>query len=447
MGQPPKIKMPLSKIPIVRRLGIPYTPRPDERPFLARVQVEKKDDVEVRVAVLGSRESDRFFGIPLARRGIQPVWLEVSNQTEGPLFFDRVRLDPNYYPPREAALVSHFAIGRRLAGYGMLAWVFLPLIILLPLKLIGARRANRRMDEYFCSHSFPLGPVGSKETASGFVFASLDDGMKIVSVHLLSPVMTHRFVFSVPVPGIVVDYERRPFAELHPPDSLIDCDEPTLRERLESEPRATTNRSATREGDPANLVVVGDFATLLSAFGARWDETETISLATSWKTAKAFLFGSQYRYSPVSPLFLYNRSQDFALQRARHTINERLHLRLWLTTMRFEGKSVWVGQISRDIGVRFTPRTWNLTTHRIDPDVDEARDYVVADLLESGHLDRMGYVGGVGNSQPNAPRRNLTGDTYETDGNRAVLILAPTKTIPKFLGWHLDPQTANAPAD
>ena len=28
--------------------------------------------------------------------------------------------------------------------------------------------------------------------------------------------------------------------------------------------------------------------------------------------------------------------------------------------------------MSRDIGVRFTWRTWNLTTHRIDPDVDEA---------------------------------------------------------------------------
>jgi LssY C-terminus len=34
--------------------------------------------------------------------------------------------------------------------------------------------------------------------------------------------------------------------------------------------------------------------------------------------------------------------------------------------MRFEGKPVWVGQVSRDIGVRFTLATWNLVTHRID---------------------------------------------------------------------------------
>jgi len=138
--------MPLSRIPIVRWFGVSYAPRPDERPFLKRAQVERKNDVEVKVAVLGSRESDRFFGVPLARRGIQPVWLEVSNQTDAPVFFDRVRLDPNYFPPREAALVCHFAVGKRLAGYGLLAWVFLPLLIFLPVKFFGARRANRRMD-------------------------------------------------------------------------------------------------------------------------------------------------------------------------------------------------------------------------------------------------------------------------------------------------------------
>ena len=36
--------------------------------------------------------------------------------------------------------------------------------------------------------------------------------------------------------------------------------------------------------------------------------------------------------------------------------------------MRFEGKRVWIGQISRDIGVRFTTKT--ITTHKIDADVD-----------------------------------------------------------------------------
>lgn len=96
-----------------------------------------------------------------------------------------------------------------------------------------------------------------------------------------------------------------------------------------------------------------------------------------------------------------------------------MHLRLWLTTLHFAGKPVWIGQISRDIGVRFTYKTWNLTTHRIDPDVDESRDYVVEDLMEAERIDAVGYVDGVGECGRAAPRRNLTGDPYFTDGRHS----------------------------
>src|SRR4029077_5126702 len=135
-----------------------------------------------------------------------------------------------------------------------------------------------------------------------------------------------------------------------------------------------------------------------------------------------------YRYSPVSSLYVDGRSQDFALQKARQTINERLHLRLWITSLRYQGKPVWIGQISRDIGVRFTPKTWNLTTHRIDPNVDDARDYLLDDLLEAGRASQVGYVAGVGVAARTDPNRNLTGDPYFTDGLRAVAILAETRT-------------------
>ena len=108
-------------------------------------------------------------------------------------------------------------------------------------------------------------------------------------------------------------------------------------------PATTTNRAGTRTGDPVNLVVIGEFATLLSVMSARCDESETVTVATCWKTATAFLLGSQYRDSPVSPLYLFGRSQDVALQRSRRSINERLHLRLWLTLLPFHGQRecVW----------------------------------------------------------------------------------------------------------
>lgn len=416
-------------------LFVSYEPHSEDQSFMDRAQVQTKNDVSVKVAVMSGEESKRYFGRALSRKGIQPVYIEVTNNGKGPLFFDCAHLDPNYYPPLEAAMLSHFLNLKRLViSFGILAIFFLPLLLILPSKKLSSLKANRRMDEFFCSQTFQRGFINESQAVKGFVFCSLDDGTKICNIKLLAPDKTHDFTFSVPVPGIAVDYEgKSDFLTLFPPSSLVPCDLPTLRKKLENEPRATTNAKGTREGDPANLVVIGDFKTLLTAFGSQWDETEVISLDTCIKTAKSFVFGSAYRSSPVSALYMFGRAQDFALQRARGTISERLHLRLWMTPLRFEDKPVWLGQISRDIGVKFA-KTWNLTTHKVDPNVDEARDYLISNLLESGYLDRAGLVGGVGISTEEDPRKNLGNDPYVTDGKRAVVILSPTKTKAKLLG-------------
>ena len=137
----------------------------------------------------------------------------------------------------------------------------------------------------------------------------------------------------------------------------------------------------------------------------------------------------------VSALYLFGRSQDVALQRSRRSINERLHLRLWLTPLLFHDKPVWLGQVSRDIGVRFTTKTWNLTTHRVDPDVDEARDYVIEDLLKAERIEAAGYVEAGPGCDSEHPRRNLTGDPYFTDGKRTVILLSEARTTPRFVAW------------
>ena len=79
--------------------------------------------------------------------------------------------------------------------------------------------------------------------------------------------------------------------------------------------------------------------------------------------------------------------------------------------------------------------TWNLTTHRIDPDVDEARDYVVEDLLRPSGWKWRGYVNGIGVCDATLPRRNLTGDPYFTDGKRAAVVVSPARTQPRFVAW------------
>ena len=419
-----------------RLVGVPYNPHPEEQSFIDRAEIQHDEELSVSVSVLDDRESERFFGVPLARRGIQPVWLRIKNDGEHSYRLHLVSLDPNYYSPLEAAYVCHFAIGRRVVEIGLLAWVFLPLLVaLLPFKYFGARNANRRMNAYFQQHGIGWGLIGPGKELSGFAFTSLDEGKKEVVVRLLGTSRSKQFSYSIPVPGLRVDRGNKRFEELYRSDDTIECDEIELRERLERLPRSTTNKRGTVEGDPLNLVAIGDFNTLLNGFAARWDETETINPGSCWRTLKAFLFGTSYRYSPVSPLYLSGRSQDFALQRARRTINERLHLRFWITPLRFERKPVWIGQISRDIGVRFTLKTWNLTTHKIDPDVDDARDYALGDLMDVGRVSKLGYVAGVEAADREAPRRNLTGDPYFTDGLRAVIVLSETQTNPTFLDW------------
>jgi len=66
--------------------------------------------------------------------------------------------------------------------------------------------------------------------------------------------------------------------------------------------------------------------------------------------------------------------------------------------------------------------TPTLTTHKIDPDVDEARSALAQDLAYSQNLARIGYVKGVGAAPKSAPRGNLTTDPYYTDGLRGVLV-------------------------
>ena len=142
------------------------------------------------------------------------------------------------------------------------------------------------------------------------------------------------------------------------------------------------------------------------------------------------------------------RREDFAIQKARSTINERIHARFWLTPYTFESRRIWVGQVSRDIGVRLTDQTWNLTTHKIAPDLDFDRSYLLQDLLMSGLVEGYGFVQGVHAAPTISPRTNLTGDPYYTDGLRAIVFLSDETILPqdiKRLPWET-PQALSAVA-
>jgi len=388
----------------------------DSIPFKERAQTQERNRIRVTTAVLGRDEAKRAFGVDLAKKQIQPVWLEIENTSDRPYALLFTATDPNYFSAHEASYSSHS--------------------FLRPFT-------NRKIDDHFFMHEMEAS-VLPHSTKSGFLFTNLKLGTKEVRVRLFGPGRTETFAFYVQVPGFRPDYDEVDWEALAAQEFIDYEDEAEFRQALRDLPCCTTRKDGSGEGDPLNLIIIGSAEEVGNALiRAGWDETETLTWGSGWRTFKAF-FGGSYKYSPMSALYLYGRSQDAGYQKARETIHQRNHLRLWGSPLKFRGQHVWVGTITRDIGVYFTPRSWNLTTHAIDPYVDEARTYIGEDFANAQAVQRLGYVSGVGAATREEPHRNLMMARWWTDGLR-VVIEVPEEPTPleeiDFFYWDWDTRT------
>jgi hypothetical protein len=345
-------------------------------------------------------------------------------------------MDPNYYSAEEAAYMARFKQSKLFFESGLLSVLFLPAVLLIPINFFVVRRANKRMTSLFNENSLPATTVMPKTKESGFVFASVDQGTKHVKVDLIGNETREIFDFAIPVPGIKPDYTTEDFRNRYPKETLVEYTGKDFPKYLEQLPCCTTNKKGTQTGDPLNLVVIGEFEDLITIFGfSSWDETSALTPASGFSMFKAFLTGENDRYSPISPLYYRGHPQDIAFQKTRNSINQRLHFRLWYTPVRYNGKPVWVGAISRDIGVKFTFTTWYLTTHKIDPNLDDSRDYLFAELIDMEKISKYGFVENIALKQPGHKNENLTGDPYFTDNQRIVLKLSIEDTSFAPFSW------------
>jgi len=372
-----------------------FQPTPiEEVPFRDRSETQTIGTVRVTAAVPSAAESRALFATNLYQKGIQPIWLQIENLGNEQLTFLQVGTDSGYFTPLDSA--------------GLLTRK-------------SSKTKSQQINNFFFDKS--MNPyVEPGETRSGFLFSRLDEGTKSFNVDIIEGQRGLRqFTFFIPVPGLRIDHQNVDWESLYSADEVREYEPDELAEILSNTtPCCVLDKEGKDKGDPLNLVIVGDIDDVYYAFlRAGWDETETIYGASLLKTATSFFSGGEYRYSPVSGLYVFGRKQDVAFQKARSNIHERNHLRLWITPYLLDGESVWIGQISRDIGVRFTWRT--ITTHKIDPDVDETREFLLENLAYSQSLAKFAYVGGVGAAPIEAPRGNLTGDPYFTDGYRLVM--------------------------
>lgn len=372
---------------------VAFKPNPELESFRERAQTQTQDNVTVTTAVLNHAETTELFGVDLSLNLIQPVWVEIKNKDDHPYWLVSSAMDPDYFSPHEVAYSQ---------------------------RIPFQRSYNDKIEKYFESVSF-TNPIPENKTRSGFIFVNLDEDEKEIDIDLISKKETKFFDFYFELTGVRAASLREVEAA-HPKATSKDLTEEELRQTLRNMPCCTTSEDGSKNGDPLNLVIIGDSSELFPPFVRRgWHYAEESYLGSIWKTINSFIFGKHYRYSPVSSLFFAGRKQDIALQKARGTIHQRNHLRLWLTDFTYNGKEIWIGQISRDIGVRFTLHTPTFTTHKIDTDIDEARTAFIEDMLFSQGVTKMGFVGGVGEKTPGSPGKNLTGDIYYTDGLRVVL--------------------------
>jgi hypothetical protein len=391
----PALKLGIAALAWMLAIGCATYRPPADYPqdFRARAETQKQGGVRVSAALLTEDEARQAFAANVLASEIQPIWLEIDNRDDDEYVLMLTSVDPDYFSPSEAAA--------RTRG-------------------LGERRAAEKM-EYFLEQHVPIIlPPGSK--SAGFVYANFDPGAKAFAVDLLGEKDNRSFEFVIPVPGFKADFMVVEPESHYEGQEIRNLDLAELRAYLESLPCCVLGGDRKTDGDPMNLVIVGTGDQVLATLAKRrWDLTETITTGTSLRTAMSSVFGRRYRTSPVSPLYVFDRPQDAALQKARQTVDERNHLRLWLAPVTHEGAPVWVGQISRDIGVKLSSKT--IVTHKVDPVVDEARVYLIFDLLGSGYVKRAGFVKGVGYTRPSEPKYNYTLDPYFTDGLRAVIML------------------------
>ncbi len=383
-----------------------FRPLPiDQVSFRDRAQSQAKNKIRVTAAVLSDEESQAVFDLPLYKQGIQPVWLEIKNNTEQSVWFAPVGLDPDYFAPLEVAYIN---------------------------RVMFSGEINKKMNEYFHAHAM-RNQIPPGTMISGFVFTHLDMGTKAFNVDVIGEDSALRtFTFFIPVPGLRLSHQEIDWESLYKEKELLRLeDEESLRKALETLPCCSTDKDGKQKGDPLNIVFVSTGEDLhLVLIRSGWNETAKIDTGAASEATRSTRYAGADRYAPVIPFFLYGRPQDAAFRKTRETGNEQNQIRLWLSPILFKGLPVWVGQISRDIKVRFR--------FKLEPLVDEARTYIFQDVLYSSALERYGYVKGVGAATQSNPRKTLQGDSYFTDGYRAVMWVTGKPTAYsdiEFLSW------------
>jgi hypothetical protein len=342
-------------------------------PVQERAETQSQGGMSVSASVPGEDEAEAIFGIPIYKRGIQPVWIEVVNNTTDWIRFPPTGIDRNYFSPLEVAYMHR-------KGF--------------------SKEARSQMDRRFHDGAMPR-RIPAGETRSGYVFTHVAPGTKSFNVDLFSGGSDYSFAFFLTTPGFVPDHEAIDFISLYPPAEMIDTDLDGARSALLKGPLASTDQTGQLQGRPLGIVIVADGIDVLKAIlRAGWYESPRMRDPEQLEKAQ----------------YLFGRIPDavFRIQRNKDTDRNKLHL--WLAPIRLDGKEVWMAQVSHFIGQR-TRLEQAIFGARLDPDIDEGRGFFLQNMWYSQNLKQFTWLN-AGEAIPvEKALRDFNGAEYFTDGS------------------------------
>ena len=181
-------------------------------------------------------------------------------------------------------------------------------------------------------------------------------------------------------------------------------------------------------GDNTKFLVEGNEDKVLALFEAGgWVKVDRNRKGAVLSGLLATLTKQAYLTLPMSELTLFGRVQDYGLAHAEpiQVVAQRHHLRLWKAPFQVEGQELWVGAATHDIGFDRDQRN-NGLTHKIDPNIDDEREFVGRSLDETGLVAKLSYITPA---QPSTEARTATGATFHSDGRVLVVRLIPDNPV------------------
>jgi len=175
-------------------------------------------------------------------------------------------------------------------------------------------------------------------------------------------------------------------------------------------------------GDMVNFLILGSEDAMKNVFtAAGWVKVDADVRGTVLHGILESISKESYLTMPMSPLYLFGRSQDFGWAHAEpiKVVASRNHLRIWKAPFEVDGRTLWVGAATHDIGFERDERNDGVT-HKIDPDIDLERDYVEKTLISTGLVSEVTHVLPA---EALKEARTATGGSFHSDGRVLVLKL------------------------